>query len=47
MQKKSKKLSNMSKCNSLINIAMLKRRKFAYNSIAKTCDYEFKMRIIK
>ncbi len=47
MQKKYKKLSNILKCNSLIINGMLKRRKLASSSIAKACDYEFKIRVIK
>ena len=47
MQQKSKKISNISKCNRLIQTSMLKRRKLAYSSIAKACEYEFKMKVVK
>ncbi len=47
MQKKSKELSNISNCNKLILTGMLKRRKLAASSIAKACDYQLKIKVVK
>ena len=47
MDYKKMKFSNTSKANDLITGAMLRRRALAYRSIAKVCDKEIKLRVIK
>lgn len=47
MRQKPKKILNNLKCNYLITSSMLKRRKLAASSIAKVCDFEFRIRVIK
>ncbi len=45
MQKKLRK--NYLKHNELISSAMQKRRKLAYLAIAKICDIQVKIRVVK